>query len=47
LEEQEQLEEDEGELETIENEIFDYQEIVLPYAKIKPIQFSARLKCTC
>jgi hypothetical protein len=34
LEEQEQLEEDEGELETIENEIFDYEEIILPYARI-------------
>jgi hypothetical protein len=32
-EEQEQLEEDEEELQTIENEIFEYQEIILPYAK--------------
>jgi hypothetical protein len=33
FDEQEQLDEDEGELETIENEIFDFQETVLPYAK--------------
>jgi hypothetical protein len=33
LEEQEQLEEDEGELETLENEIFEYQEVIHPYAK--------------
>jgi hypothetical protein len=33
FEEQEQLDEDEGELETIENEIFHYQETILPYAK--------------
>jgi hypothetical protein len=33
LEEQEQLEEDEGELETIENLIVDYQQTYLPYAK--------------
>jgi hypothetical protein len=35
VEERDQLEEDEGELETLQNKIFVYQETILPYAKIQ------------